>query len=135
MNLVRNNRLLWTIQALLALLFLFTGGLKVVTAAESLAAMSPPGVPQLPIGFLRLVGVLECLGAIGLILPGLLHIREGLTPLAAAGLVGIMIGATIVTAIGMGALQALFPLCVGLLAAFVAYARNRPAAREVMTTA
>ena len=45
------------------------------------------------------IGVAEVLGAIGLILPGVLRIRPGLTPLAAAGLVIIMIGATV---IGLG---------------------------------
>jgi len=43
------------------------------------------------------------LGALGLVLPGLFHIRPGLTPLAAAGLVVIMIGATVVTWTQMGA--------------------------------
>ena len=65
------------------------------------------------------------LGAIGLILPGLLRIRPGLTPLAAAGLVLIMIGATVITLATMGPATALIPLVVGLLAAFVAYGRWR----------
>ena len=51
----------------------------------------------MPGGFLRFIGVVEVLGAIGLILPWLLRIRPNLTPLAAAGLVIIMIGATVVT--------------------------------------
>jgi len=71
--------------------------------------------------------VAEVLGAIGLILPRLLRIRPGLTPLAAAGLVVIMLGATVVTlSIGPVA-PALFPLIVGILCAFVAYGRWRPA--------
>ena len=53
--------------------------------------------------------MLRC-GAIWLILPGVLHIRPTLTPLAAAGLVIIMIGATVYTrAVGLGAI-ALIPL-------------------------
>jgi uncharacterized membrane protein YphA (DoxX/SURF4 family) len=71
----------------------------------------------------RFIGVAEVLGAIGLILPGLLHIRPGLTPLAAAGLVIIMIGATVITTATMEASMALIPLIVGLLAALVAYGR------------
>jgi uncharacterized membrane protein YphA (DoxX/SURF4 family) len=51
----------------------------------------------LPGLFLRFIGMAEVLGAIGLILPGLLRIRQGLTPLAAAGLVIVMIGATVLT--------------------------------------
>jgi len=75
--------------------------------------------------FLRFIGVAEMLGGLGLIFPALLRIRPGLTPLAAAGLVIIMIGATAVTlAVGPVA-PALIPLVVGLLAAFVAYGRWR----------
>jgi hypothetical protein len=79
----------------------------------------------LPGAFVRFIGVAEVLGAIGLILPGLLRIRPGLTPLAAAGLVVIMIGATAVTLVGGDVALALVPLVVGLLAAFVAYGRWR----------
>jgi hypothetical protein len=78
--------------------------------------------------FLRFLGVAEVLGAVGLILPGLLGIRPGLTPLAAAGLVIIMIGATVLTLAGVvpgGVAGALIPLVVGLLSAFVAYGRWR----------
>ena len=77
----------------------------------------------LPILFLRFIGVAEVLGGLGLILPGLLGIRRELTPLAALGLVIIMIGATVVNLIGGTILLALMPLVVGLLAAFVAYGR------------
>jgi hypothetical protein len=69
--------------------------------------------------------VAEVLGALGLILPGLLHVRPVLTPLAAAGLVLIMIGATVLTLAGGDVAMALIPLVVGLLAAFVAYGRWR----------
>jgi len=112
--------LLWIVQVLLALLFLFTGGIKLVLPIEELTAQTPlPGL------FVRFIGVAEALGAIGLILPGLLRIRPGLTSLAAAGLVIIMIGATVITPMVMDAALALMPLVVGLLAAFVAYGRWR----------
>jgi uncharacterized membrane protein YphA (DoxX/SURF4 family) len=111
---------LWIIQGLLALLFLFAGGMKLVLPIEEMTKQMP-----MPGPFLRFIGVAEILGALGLILPGLLRIRPGLTPLAAAGLVIIMIGATALTlAIGPGA-PALIPLVVGFLAAFVAYGRWR----------
>jgi hypothetical protein len=111
---------LWIVQVLLALLFLFSGGMKLVLPLEALAGPVP-----LPGAFVRFIGVAEVLGAIGLILPGLLRIRPGLTPLAAAGLVVIMIGATAVTLVGGDVALALVPLVVGLLAAFVAYGRWR----------
>jgi DoxX-like protein len=119
---VRLNKLLWTVQGLLALLFLFAGGAKFVMSPE---AMQGQGPIQLPLLFLRFIGVCEVLGAIGLILPGLLRIRPGLTPVAAAGLVIIMIGATVLTAMSGPLAPALFPLVVGLLAAAVAYGRWR----------
>jgi hypothetical protein len=117
---VTMNALLWIVQGLLALVFLLTGGMKLVLPLEAMKGPIPlPGL------FLRFLGVAEVLGAVGLILPGLLRIHPGLTPLAAAGLVIIMIGATVITVMGMGVAQALVPLTVGLLAGAVAYGRWR----------
>ncbi len=119
------NIVLWIVQALLALLFLFAGGTKLVLPIEVLKAMGSPNQVQLPGLFMRFIGVCEVLGALGLILPGLLRIRPNLTPLSATGLVIIMIGATVLTVIGDGVAAALVPLVTGLLAAFVAYGRWR----------
>ena len=114
------NVALWVVQGLLAALFLFAGGMKLVMPLDALKGPVP-----LPGPFLRFIGVCEVLGALGLILPGLLRIRPGLTPLAAAGLVIIMIGATVVTLMSGQVAPALIPLVLGLLAAFVAYGRWR----------
>ena len=111
---------LWIVQALLALLFLFAGGTKLVLPLEQLQGPVP-----LPGAFVRFIGVAEVLGALGLVLPTLLRIRPGLTPLAAAGLVIVMAGATVITAATGTVAMALIPLVVGLLAAFVAYGRWR----------
>jgi hypothetical protein len=114
------NVALWVAQGLLAALFLFAGGMKLVVPIEMLK-----GPVELPEWFLRFIGLVETLGAVGLILPWLLGIRPGLTPLAAAGLVIVMVGATIITLMSGPVPPALMPVLVGLLAAFVAYGRWR----------
>jgi len=114
------NRALWVVQILLAALFLFGGVMKLVLPLDQLA-----GPVEFPGWFLRFIGVAETLGGIGLILPALLRIKPGLTPLAATGLVIIMIGAVVITLPSMGVGPALIPLIVGLLAAFIAYGRWR----------
>jgi len=130
---------LWIVQILLALVFLFTGGMKLMMPMEALTEQIP-----LPGMFLKFISVAEILGAFALILPGLLHIRTELTPLAAAGLTIIMIGATVVSIMTVGVLIALVPLVLGILAAFVAYGRwdlvshgastDRPRERELAAT-
>jgi uncharacterized membrane protein YphA (DoxX/SURF4 family) len=119
------NIALWIIQVLLALLFLFAGGTKLVLPIDVLTSMGSPNQVHLPALLIRFIGVCEVLGALGLLLPGLFRKRTDLTPLAAAGLVIIMIGATILTIIGDGIVLAMPPLIVGLLCAFVAYGRWR----------
>ena len=116
---------LWIVQGLLALLFLFAGVAKLIMTVEEMTKDIP-----LPGAFLRFIAVVEILGAIGLILPGLLHVKPGLTPLAAAGLTIIMIGATLITLTTGAVAIALFPLVVGILAVFVAYGRWRLAPLE-----
>lgn len=113
---------LWIVQVLLALLFLFAGVSKLVMSMEQMA-----GPVAFPEWFLRFIGVAEALGGLGLILPALLRIRPSLTPLAAAGLVIIMIGAVGTTLMGGAetAKMAAIPAIVGLLCAFVAYGRWR----------
>ena len=114
------NTALWVLQVLLALLFVFAGGMKLVLPIEEMTKQIP-----MPGAFLRFIGVAEVLGGIGLVVPGLVGIRPGLTPLAALGLIIIMIGATVLS-LGIGGVgQALFPLIVGMLLAVIAYARWR----------
>jgi hypothetical protein len=115
---MKKNVTLWVVQGLLAALFLFAGVMKLVMSPEAMA-----GPVSLPIALIRFIGVCETLGAIGLILPGLLRIRAGLTPVAAAGLVIIRIGAVVISAAGMGMAAAILPFFVGVLAAWVSYGR------------
>lgn len=122
------NMLLWVLQVLLALLFMFAGVMKFIMPVEEMTKQI-----ALPGWFLHFIGASEILGAIALILPGILRIRTGLTPLAAAALVIIMIGATAVNLkIGQQG-AALITVVVGLLLAFVAYNRRRMAPRTQLS--
>lgn len=112
------NLVLWILQGLLAAVFLFAGGFKLAMPLAALAKLTP-----LPAPFLKFIGSAEVLGALGLVLPGLLRIRTELTPLAAAGLVIIMAGATTVTVAIQGVAPAVLPFVVGILAATVARGR------------
>ena len=102
------------------------GGSKLIMPIEQMAEMArQSGQTPLPGFLLRFIGAVELLGGLGLILPSLLRIRPGLTPLAAAGLVIVMIGAVVITVASGTIAPALFPLIVGFLLAFVAYGRWR----------
>lgn len=117
------NILLWILQILLALLFLFAGITKLVLPADVLQAAGSPNAIKFSALFLKFIGVLETLGGLGLILPGIFHRQQYLTPLAALGLVIIMIGAVVTTIMGDGVSMIFGPLVIGLLCAFVAYGR------------
>ena len=113
------NYSLWTLQWLLALLFVFTGTIKLILPIAELTKQVPlPGL------FLRFIAVAELFGAVGLILPWLLKIRRYLTALAACGLVVIMVGATVVSFLYVGVATALMPLTVGILLLLVTYGRS-----------
>lgn len=118
------NILLWIIQGLLALLFVFSGSMKFVMSVEQMNEQAPVVLPGL---FLHFIGVCEILGGIGLILPSLLRIQPGLTPLAAAGLAIITAGATVITLMGPTKGVAVLPFVTCLLCIFVAYGRWRVA--------
>ena len=111
------NVVLWILQILLALLFVFAGVTKFIF----------PAPPELgfPGWFLKFIGLCELLGGLGLVLPGLFRRQQFLTPLAAIGLTIIMIGAVVVSVMTMGAASALTPLIAGLLCVFVAYGRSK----------
>src|SRR3954468_14822383 len=111
---------LWEVQSLLAALFLFAGSMKfIMTVAEMTKQIPFPG------WFLHFIGGAEILGALGLTLPGVLKVRTELTPLAAAGLVIIMLGATVTTLFTPAPAGAVVPFVIALLAAFVVYGRAR----------
>ena len=114
------NRLLWAAQIVVALLFIFAGSMKFIMPAAKLQQ----GPLVLPMAFIHFIGVCECLGALGLVLPGVLRFQTWLTPLAAAGLTIIMIGATVVTVLAMGAAAAILPAVVGTITVVIALGRR-----------
>jgi uncharacterized membrane protein YphA (DoxX/SURF4 family) len=115
------NIVLWVLQILLALLFLFSGVMKFLMPYDEMVKQMPVALPH---WFILFIGVCEILGGLGLVLPWLLKIRPSLTPLAAWLLVVIMIGAVVISAMG-GISMAIVPFVTGLLLAFVGYGRSR----------
>ena len=116
------NIALWIVQGSLALIFLMAGGMKIMRSKEKLAT-NMAWVEDFSTAQVRGIGILEILGALGLILPMVTGILPILTPLAAIGLVLDMIGAAI-THVRRGE-NNMVPVNVVLLllAAFVAYGR------------
>ena len=84
---------LWIVQVLLAAIFLMTGMTKLTQPRQKMAAGPMRWAADVTDTQFRTIGLLEVLGAIGLILPAALGIAPLLTPLAAVGLVLIMVGA------------------------------------------
>jgi uncharacterized membrane protein YphA (DoxX/SURF4 family) len=118
------NIILWILQILVGLLFIFSGAMKFVMPYADMIKDAPIVFPH---WFFLFIGVCEILGGLGLILPWALKIKPGLTPLAAALLIVIMIGAVAISAM-MGIAYAIVPFVVGLMLAFIVYGRTRKVA-------
>jgi len=125
----RASGALWTAQVLAALVFLMAGGSKLIMPADMLEAAYP-----VPVLFLRLLGCAELAGVAGLILPAALRIRPVLTPIAAACLSVIVLGATVITIAGGDVIGAALPLITMLLTVSVTYGRLRLAPVASRTT-
>src|ERR671910_2741874 len=90
------NLSLWIVAGLLAVVYLLSGAGKLVVPKEKLATAPGAGwVEDFSAGSVKAIGVLEVLAAVGLVLPAATGIAPVLVPLAAAGLVLIMVGAVI----------------------------------------
>ena len=88
------NIFLWIVAGLLAAVFLMAGATKLAQPKDKLRG-NMPWVDDFSAGMVKLIGAVEVLAAIGLILPAVLDIAPILVPLAASGLVLIMVGAII----------------------------------------
>ena len=116
------NVALWIVQILLALMFLFHG-YTMWFPSESLSQGGMAYIFAIPPTFRRLIGTAELLAAVGLILPALTGILPVLTPLAAVGLVVLMLSAAIFHIPRREYPNVAFNLILLALAAFVAYGR------------
>lgn len=112
------NIVLWVLQVLLAVAFLAHGGLFLFPSPEMLELMKP-----IPPAFRIFLGVAEVLAAVGLTVPGVTRILPWFVPCAAAGLMIVMIGATILHAIRGEVGSAITTTILFVLLTFVAYMR------------
>lgn len=87
------NVLLWTLQAALAAVFTASGLAKISRPKDRLIASGQTGVAPFPVPVIRLTALCELLGAVGILLPGLVGVAPYLTPLAAVGFAIVMVGA------------------------------------------
>lgn len=115
---------LWIAQVLLALIFFMGGSTVLFTPVEKLAP-TMSFVNYYPLAVVKFAGLSEMAGAIGLILPSLLRIKPVLTPLAAAGLLLVMILAVIYHLTHGEAARSGFPATLGVVAAFIAWGRYK----------
>ena len=90
------NIALWIVQGALALVFGASGVVKSTRDRKRLYDEGITWVEDFPAGAVKAIGVLEILAAIGLILPAATGIAAVLTPLAACGVVLLMVGAVVV---------------------------------------
>ena len=118
------NIALWIVQGILALVFIMAGFMKISQPKNALKEKGMSYVEDFTDRQVNLIGILEVLGAIGLILPALTGILPTLTPFAAVGLILTMIGAAVTHLRRSGENQKIITNLVLLaLALFVAYGR------------
>jgi uncharacterized membrane protein len=118
------DRTLWIVAGLLAAVYLFSGTVKLIVPKEKLATVPAGGwVNDFSAGTVRAIGVLEILGAVGLVLPAAIGIAPVLVPLAAIGLALLMGGAVITRLRRHEPKPMVADLIYLTLAAFVAWGR------------
>ena len=115
------NVLLWVLQVLLAVAFLAHGLMMLVPPPEIAAQMNA----SLPRWFSLFIGIAEVMAAIGLTLPGLTRVMPWLVSWAAAGIMIVMISATVYHVMRNELSSAAITLVLLVMATFVAYMRGR----------
>lgn len=114
--------LLWVAQILLSVSLIWAAYVKLFHSIEQLEVMWP-WTGEVSPGFVRLTGIIDLLGALGILLPALFRFKPVLTPIAASGIVLLMISACIFHICRGEASQIGFNIAFGAIAAFVAYGR------------
>lgn len=120
------NIVLWILQALLAAVFFGAGLTKIAKPKEELVAPMGEWVNSFPAPGLNFLGLVEVLGAVGLIVPPLVGVAPVLSPLAAVGIVAIMVGAIVAHARDSAGAKIAMNIVLGVLAAVVAWGRFGP---------
>ncbi|AWG67052.1 DoxX family protein [Mycobacteroides abscessus] len=118
------NVALWISASVLAALFFGAGALKLVRSRQQLATSGMGFAEQFSPVSVKLIGIAEILGAVGLILPALTHLKPGLVPAAAIGLASLMIGAAVVHFGRKEPANIVVNAVLFLLAVFVAWGRS-----------
>ena len=117
---------LWVAQLLLAFTLLWSGTMKLFQPIEQLSAMWP-WAGEVPEALVKLTGIVDALGAFGLVLPALLRIKPQLTPLAAVGVIVLMVCASIFHILRGETSQIGVNIVFAIIAAFVAWGRFKKA--------
>ena len=125
------NIALWTVASILAFAFLAAGLMKLVRSKQQLVDAGMPWVADASPAFVKSIGAVEILAAIGLIVPALTGIAPVFVPLAAVGLVLVMLGAAALHARRREIPNIFIALAILALAVFVAWGRFGPSAFSV----
>ncbi|MFZ0905711.1 MAG: DoxX family protein [Mycobacterium sp.] len=120
------NLALWIVAIVLAASFAGSGLMKLLVPKEKLVSSGQGWAQDVTPTNIRFIGVVEVLGAAGLILPAVTHIAPILVPLAAIGLILVMVGAAVVHARRKEPLNIGVNAVILALAAFVAWGRLGP---------
>lgn len=120
------NITLWIVAGLLAVVLLASGALKLILSKERLAASGMAAVEDFSGGTLKVVSVLEVMAAAGLVLPAAFGVAPVLVPLAAVGVVLLMVGVTGVHVRRHETQAVVAPVVLFVLAAVLAWQRFGP---------
>jgi uncharacterized membrane protein YphA (DoxX/SURF4 family) len=120
------NIVLWILQGVLAAVFLHAGLTKITKPKEELVAPLGEWVNSFSAPGVKLLGLVEVLGAVGLVAPPLAGIAPVLSPVAAVGIILIMFGAIVAHARESAGSKIAMNVVLGVLAAVVVWGRFGP---------